>query len=996
MGWRLLLAAGVIAVGFGTGYWRVWLLWWLADAVGILVLAPVVLVTVDAARGGVRVRRSRLVEGVLVLGGLAAVAAAIFTRPVGATRVLLDFVFPVIPFLFWSALRYGSRGVPFANLVLWVIAGAGTAAGRGPFAGPAAGVAAHLLQLESFLVLAVLGVLVGGALADELRQRQESLAASNLRLRRESELLRKAEQRFRELLETAPDAIVIVDHAGVVVLVNAQVERLFGYRREELIGHTVELLVPEHDRARYVAVREAFCADHGLGVVGRGIELCAVRKDGRELPVEVTLGTLETDAGVLVSVAVRDISERRRLVDQLEQRGRLMDLVHDAIIVREPASGRISYWNRGAEELYGYVAAEACGRNCDLLLGTEFPEPREAISRVLLERGRWEGELWQVGKHGQRILVSSRQALQRDDRGGPVAVIELNSDITQQRQVEDAQRRLAAMVEHSDDAVLGVTSDGIITEWNRGAERLYGYSKTEAIGRNVQMLVPSELFAEGQEMLGRVFGGQALVQYETVRIRKDASRVNVSVTVSPVRDRHGTIVAALSIGRDITEKKRFEGQLQHLADHDHLTGLFNRRRFEEELRREIARAHRYDTDGSVLAIDIDHFKYVNDSLGHAAGDDLIATLANTLRTRLRETDVIARIGGDEFAVILPGVDERQASVVANELLDAVRAASRIELPRTVQQITASIGVAPFGHVAELTSDDLLVEADIAMYDAKEAGRDGMAIYSSTEGREGRMKARLTWTDRIRHALAEDRFVLHAQPILALNGDPAPRHELLLRMVGDGGELIPPALFLYIAERMDLIQDIDQWVLHHATRLLAREQRASRNLVLEVNLSGKSIGDPRLPDIIADELNATSADGSGLCIEVTETAAIVNIDRAKRCAAQLAELGCQFALDDFGAGFASFYYLKHLPFDYIKIDGEYIRGIRESVTDQLVVKSLVDIAHGLGKRTIAEFVTDGETLALLREYQIDYAQGFHISHSRPLTEIDLAHATEATA
>ena len=550
----------------------------------------------------VRVRRSRLVEGVLVLGGLAAVAAAIFTRPVGATRLLLDFVFPVIPFLFWSALRYGSRGVPFANLVLWVIAGAGTAAGRGPFAGPAAGVAGHLVQLESFLAVAVLGVLVGGALADELRERQESLAASNLRLRRESELLRKAERRFRELLETAPDAIVIADHASVVVLVNAQVERLFGYRREDLVGHTVELLVPEHDRARYVALRDAFCADHSLGVAGRGIELCAVHKDGRELPVEVTLGTLETDAGVLVSVAVRDVSERRRLVDQLEQRGRLMDLVHDAIIVREPASGRISYWNRGAEELYGYVAAEACGRSCDLLLGTEFPEPREAISRVLLERGRWEGELWQVGKHGQRILVSSRQALQRDDRGGPVAVIELNSDITQQRQVEDAQRRLAAMVEHSDDAVLGMTSDGVITEWNRGAERLYGYNKTEAIGRNVKMLVPSELFAEGREMLGRVFGGQALVQYETVRIRKDASRVNVSVTVSPVRDRHGTIVAALSISRDITERKRFEGQLQHLADHDALTGLFNRRRFEQELsaRSRLRRAlrHRRRASGS--------------------------------------------------------------------------------------------------------------------------------------------------------------------------------------------------------------------------------------------------------------------------------------------------------------------------------------------------------------------------------------------------------------
>ena len=232
-------------------------------------------------------------------------------------------------------------------------------------------------------------------------------------------------------------------------------------------------------------------------------------------------------------------------------------------------------------------------------------------------------------------------------------------------------------------------------------------------------------------------------------------------------------------------------------------------------------------------------------------------------------------------------------------------------------------------------------------------------------------------------------MLHAQPILPLNGDTVPRHELLLRMVGDNGELISPGLFLSPAERMDLIGEIDRWVLCQAIRLLAEEQRAGHDIRLEVNISAKSVSDPDLADVIQRELEETGADGCGLCVEITETAAIVNLERAKRFAARLSELGCQFALDDFGAGFASFYYLKHLSFDYLKIDGEFVSGIARSHTDQLVVRSLVEIARGLGKRTIAEFVEDSESLELLREYGVDYAQGFYVGKPKPLAEVDLS-------
>jgi EAL domain-containing protein (putative c-di-GMP-specific phosphodiesterase class I) len=287
-----------------------------------------------------------------------------------------------------------------------------------------------------------------------------------------------------------------------------------------------------------------------------------------------------------------------------------------------------------------------------------------------------------------------------------------------------------------------------------------------------------------------------------------------------------------------------------------------------------------------------------------------------------------------------------------------------------------VGIALFGPGFDLSHDAVLVNADIAMYEAKEAGRDRCILLDATEGPQTQMRARLTWSERIRTALEEDRFQLFQQPILDVRKGEVTHHELLVRLPGDSGELIPPGTFLYIAEQFGQSQAIDRWVLGQATRLIKRLHAEGDPVTLSVNLSGASITDASLLEAVEREIADTGIDPRALIFEVTETAAIVNIEKARRFAERLGELGCAFALDDFGAGFGSFYYLKHLPFDYLKIDGDFIRQLPVSKPDQLTVKAIVQIAHGLGKRTVAEFVGDEQTLKLLARFGVDFAQGYH--------------------
>ena len=431
-------------------------------------------------------------------------------------------------------------------------------------------------------------------------------------------------------------------------------------------------------------------------------------------------------------------------------------------------------------------------------------------------------------------------------------------------------------------------------------------------------------------------------------------------------------------------RSRYEAELKHMADHDPLTGLLNRRAYERSLEEHLARGERYGHAGAVMVLDLDSFKEVNDTLGHSAGDELIVRVAGALASRLRESDTLARLGGDEFAILTPTGERTEAQSLADSLLEVIR---KEQAPRgpggRERPITASIGVAPLEGVEELSAEEALINADLAMYDAKEAGRDRSIIYRGAGRGQAHIEARLEWAERIRAALDEDRLVLHAQPVVETATGLTTQHELLVRMIDAHGDLIPPGSFLPVAERFGLIREIDRWVVTRAIRMLGEHRGEGRRPIVEINLSAHSLGDAQLALHIGRELRAAGVAATQLIFEVTETTAIGNIAAARTFAERLGELGCRFALDDFGAGFGSFYYLKHLPFDFIKIDGEFVRNCTSDPTDRLVIRAVVELARGMGKRTIAEFVGDEATFTALGKLGVDYAQGFHLGPPAPL-------------
>jgi diguanylate cyclase (GGDEF)-like protein/PAS domain S-box-containing protein len=567
------------------------------------------------------------------------------------------------------------------------------------------------------------------------------------------------------------------------------------------------------------------------------------------------------------------------------------------------------------------------------------------------------------------------------------------NEITLQEQVSGRTEKLAESEKRFRNLIEG-SIQGIFIHRNRApifanqaCADILGYDSLEellAAGTYETHLAPHE----SERMLGygkaRLSGQSAPSQYEFDGVRKDGSIVRLQNAVRVV-DWNGEPAIQNTVV-DISERKRAEEALSFQATHDPLTGLINRSDFEQRLTRVLETARMSRDEHALCYLDLDQFKVINDTCGHMAGDELLRQLGQSLSVFVRKRDTLARLGGDEFGVLMEHCTLEQAHRVADELRKTVEE-FRFVWEKQVFHIGVSIGLVPISETSESVAG-LLSAADSACYAAKDEGRNRVHIYHTDDTELARRQGEMQWVARINQALEEDRFELWSQPIVATQGGPdrGEHFELLLRLIDEQGDIIPPGAFLPAAERYGISTKLDRWVVGAAFSWFARNSKLLERLHLCcINLSGTSLADEEFLAFVQGQLEHFQIPPQKICFEVTETAAISNLSRAMIFMGTLQQQGCRFALDDFGSGLSSFAYLKTLPVDFLKIDGTFVRDIMDDEVDLALVRSITDVGKVMGKKMIAEFVENEAILQKLREMGVNYAQGYGVGYPTPIEE-----------
>lgn len=646
--------------------------------------------------------------------------------------------------------------------------------------------------------------------------------------------------------------------------------------------------------------------------------------------------------------------------------------------------GRLAYTNGPLREALAGVGDLSALTLGDLLAVNGVPGSQVLAS--LEEAGTWSGDAGLCLPGRGQVPVRLELVTCPAAGGGAAAIALLARSRTGAAQDRDPSRErlrrrqdmLMAIIEESPDFVSTADAQGRVLFYNRAARRMLGIGEDEDLsGIRIPDTHPEWVRDLVMQEALPAAARDGVWTGETCFLSRDGREIPVLQTIVAHRNEDGQVEYFSTIAVDISERKRYEEELARLVNRDQLTGLLNRAGLQAELERRL-QASGDDAVHVLLYIDLDNLKDVNDSLGHHAGDALIKKFAALLDEVFGPTGVTARIGGDEFAVFLPGTCAVQAQVLAAQLLERLQG-DVVVAGKGVIKPNASIGIAEYPRHGG-TTDELLVSADLAMYEAKNHGGGRMALFSPDLQVGKEISSRVTWEQRIREALSQDRLILYRQPIQNLRTGRVAFYELLLRMPGPDGRVVGPDAFLDVAARTPLMAEIDLWVVRRALAML--DAPAGPDVALTVNLSGRSLSDEGFMDALEAELQRRPRASRLLVLEITEQSAIGNLPRVQQHIQRLQGLGCRFALDDFGVGFACFDLLRRLPVDLVKIDGSFIRNLSRSAADRRLLKGVVEIAGALGKATVAEFVEDEETLEFLRGLGVDYAQGFFIGRPEP--------------
>ena len=589
--------------------------------------------------------------------------------------------------------------------------------------------------------------------------------------------------------------------------------------------------------------------------------------------------------------------------------------------------------------------------------------------------------------NGEWRWVVSRARARVDDDGRLRRLVGVEWDITERKLYEDAlfREKESAQITLQSIGDGVITTDGkLIVEYlNPVAAELTGWRFEEAQGRHID-----EIFRGFHEETCEPLENPLSVAIRRTRaiksvrptllIKRDGNEMYIESTAAPIRDGSGAVSGGVLVFHDVSESRELNRKLSYHASHDILTGLVNRREFEQRLERSLRSAKARETSYALCHVDVDQFKMINDTCGHGAGDALLGQIGVLLKTKIRWRDTLSRLGGDEFGVLLESCSLEEAMAMADLLRETIRNYKFVWEERTFR-IGCSIGVVPITGDSEDVAA-LLQAADSACQAAKEGGRNRVYSFQENDIDLMRRRREMQWAARINNALEESRFELFRMTIQPLQkADPGAHYELLLRMKDEMGKIVSPNEFIKAAERYGITPQIDRWVVRNALRWLISEADERERLAMcSINLSPQSFTDEKfLPDL-QGWVRDSGIDGSKLCFEITEHAAIQSYSQANRFINAMKDLGCKFALDDFGTGHSSFGYLKNFPVDFLKIDGAFVKGILHDPIDREMVRSINEIGHLTGKQTIAEFAENEEIIAMLRSLGVDYAQGYGIS------------------
>lgn len=667
------------------------------------------------------------------------------------------------------------------------------------------------------------------------------------------------------------------------------------------------------------------------------------------------------------------------------------------IYFRTNLDGQLLYITPMVEQSLGYPPNELIGRKLQDLLHREHAQQGldEALQRgngvvrnhLLAMRHRNGGTVW-----------TSTNAHFYSDEQAQIAGIEGNSrDITTLRQAQAAlqkeTQRALVTLQSIGDGVITTDVEGIVDYLNPVAEMLLDKPAREVVGCHYMDVLHLTQESDGETLHDLV---EMILHHDSASVHaddgvlrhSDGSEYSINISAASMRSASGQIVGVVLVLHDITEVMSMARQLGYQASHDILTGLLNRREFEKRLDVALKETRNADTHHVLFYMDLDQFKVVNDTYGHRAGDELLRQLSQCFTSAIREHDVLARLGGDEFGILLRDCPLVKATAIAEQIRQQVRDFHFIWQERSFD-VGISIGVVPIAADSG-SMVDILSFADAACYVAKDAGRNRVHLYSRDDKAVARHHREMEWIHRIHDAFEENRFVLYYQPIVPLHpqSEAYEHGEVLMRMLDADGKPIAPMQFIPAAERYNLMPIIDRWVVRTTLGKMREAQGPAETPPFHctINLSGQSLNDEHFLEFVLSNIHESDVPGEYICFEITETAAITNLSRARHFINTLKQMDCYFALDDFGSGLSSFGYLKGLNVDYLKIDGAFIKDIVEDNVDRAMVDSINQIGHVMGLKTIAEFVESDAIIEVLKEIGVDYAQGYGIARPAPLDEV----------